>query len=425
LPYRRSQSVPVSVSPSANGRTTGTSGARASGHVSDSEHSAKPQQGTASPGSTRASPAPGKKRRASQSPEVVEITNPSPETRAKRPRTQGREPTPGRHPDKKARRQRKAERDQLFREARPTANLNGEIPPFEDPWSQYHEFNPDAASQTREEHFTQGTEHRRVSSQTSRVGEGPPIWEEAARRRKVEEEFAKNQAKLKAEREEQHARAKGCSRRSCSPQAGLSGRATRKEGRGGRSANTYGAYGRTQSGTYYSHSTNWEGFAGPSGSSKGSSRTYEYARAGQSDARTAYTQRNAHATVQQAWQPKQALECYNKLCAAFDGAKYTEDSVLKFSAIPWPVLERPPVRIADLDWDAVDKFFKSVKLLLTGHEYDTLVDKSHKRFHPDRWRARTGAYKYLEGSEDARKEVETKVNMVSQVITPLWAERNR
>ncbi|KAH7099660.1 hypothetical protein BKA62DRAFT_596112, partial [Auriculariales sp. MPI-PUGE-AT-0066] len=67
---------------------------------------------------------------------------------------------------------------------------------------------------------------------------------------------------------------------------------------------------------------------------------------------------------------------------AFDGAKYTEDSVLKFSAIPWPVLEKPPIRITDLDWDAVDKFFKSVKLLLTGHDYDTLVDKSHKRDMP-------------------------------------------
>jgi hypothetical protein len=41
-----------------------------------------------------------------------------------------------------------------------------------------------------------------------------------------------------------------------------------------------------------------------------------------------------------------------------------------------------------VDWASVEKFFEAIKPRMRFHEFKILVQDSHRRFHPDRWRAR-------------------------------------
>ena len=90
------------------------------------------------------------------------------------------------------------------------------------------------------------------------------------------------------------------------------------------------------------------------------------------------------------WTTQRALERYKILSEEFDSTKFCADLPLTMEAVPWPVLT-PPARfsVADVDWEAVEKFFLGVRELMGAQDYKTIVEKSHRRFHPDRWRSRS------------------------------------
>jgi hypothetical protein len=89
------------------------------------------------------------------------------------------------------------------------------------------------------------------------------------------------------------------------------------------------------------------------------------------------------------WTVTRALERYRTLCESFDGTKFSPNEPLTFEAVPWPVLTSPvSFTVEDVDWDGVEKFFDAVRYEMRTQDYVSLVEKSHRRFHPDRWRSR-------------------------------------
>ncbi|KIP02705.1 hypothetical protein PHLGIDRAFT_40425, partial [Phlebiopsis gigantea 11061_1 CR5-6] len=77
------------------------------------------------------------------------------------------------------------------------------------------------------------------------------------------------------------------------------------------------------------------------------------------------------------------------ISAEFDELKFDEGKPLTFESIPWPVLSSPfHLTVDHIEWSAVEDFFAAAKLVLDEGEYKAMVEKSHKRFHPDRWRSR-------------------------------------
>ncbi|KAI9068774.1 hypothetical protein FKP32DRAFT_1529209, partial [Trametes sanguinea] len=77
------------------------------------------------------------------------------------------------------------------------------------------------------------------------------------------------------------------------------------------------------------------------------------------------------------------------LSAEFDTVKFTAEAPVVLDLIPWPVLHSPiTLRVEDIAWTEVEDFFAHARFNMTLEEYRILVDKSRKRFHPDRWRAR-------------------------------------
>ena len=121
------------------------------------------------------------------------------------------------------------------------------------------------------------------------------------------------------------------------------------------------------------------------------------------------------------WTTQRALERYKVLSEAFDGARFSEENPASFDAIPWPVLQAPALLcVEDIDWNAVEAFFRSVRPYMRPQDYKAFVEKSHKRFHPDRWRAR-GVLKSIE-DEDFRGSLEVAANTVAQALTPLWRD---
>ncbi|KAI0930301.1 hypothetical protein AcV5_007057 [Taiwanofungus camphoratus] len=121
------------------------------------------------------------------------------------------------------------------------------------------------------------------------------------------------------------------------------------------------------------------------------------------------------------WTTQRALERYKLLCETFDTSKFTPSDPVTFEIVPWPVLHTPAtLTVEDVDWTAVEAFFNAVKPHLRAQDYKTFVEKSHKRFHPDRWRAR-GLLKSVEDIE-LRDCLEVAANTVAQALTPLWRE---
>lgn len=120
------------------------------------------------------------------------------------------------------------------------------------------------------------------------------------------------------------------------------------------------------------------------------------------------------------WTPQRALERYKTQAEVFDTAKFTDENPVTFLDIPWPVLSRPTsYRAQDIDWTAVEQFFMTVRSHMRSQDYKTLVEKSHRRFHPDRWRAR----RVLQSVEEEEKSMlEVAANTVAQAITPIWRE---
>ncbi|KIP05210.1 hypothetical protein PHLGIDRAFT_57800, partial [Phlebiopsis gigantea 11061_1 CR5-6] len=73
----------------------------------------------------------------------------------------------------------------------------------------------------------------------------------------------------------------------------------------------------------------------------------------------------------------------------FEDIKFCDTQPLTFGSVPWPLLALPhKATLDDIDWSAVEAFFAAVKLQVTTSEYKALVEQAHRRFHPDRWRAR-------------------------------------
>lgn len=121
------------------------------------------------------------------------------------------------------------------------------------------------------------------------------------------------------------------------------------------------------------------------------------------------------------WTTQRALERYKVLSEAFDGARFSEENPASFDAIPWPVLQAPALLgVEDIDWNAVEAFFRSVRPYMRPQDYKAFVQESHRRFHPDRWRAR-GILRSV-ADEETRSCLEVASNTVAQALTPLWRE---
>ncbi|KAL7281665.1 hypothetical protein ACG7TL_004982 [Trametes sanguinea] len=121
------------------------------------------------------------------------------------------------------------------------------------------------------------------------------------------------------------------------------------------------------------------------------------------------------------WTDVRAIERYKKLSEEFDAAKFTPENPVMFETIPWPVLHRPmSLRLEDIDWSSVEEFFAAARRRMRPQDYKVFVDQSHKRFHPDRWRAR-GVLKSVE-DEELRGCLEVASNTVAQALTPIWRE---
>jgi len=119
------------------------------------------------------------------------------------------------------------------------------------------------------------------------------------------------------------------------------------------------------------------------------------------------------------WTTHRALERYRTLSEEFDAAKFTSGQLITFHDIPWPVLQAPSrMTVEDVDWSAVEAFFATVKSHMRLQDYMEFVEKSHRRFHPDRWRARK--IWAAVADEVDRGYLEVAANTVAQAITPIW-----
>lgn len=119
------------------------------------------------------------------------------------------------------------------------------------------------------------------------------------------------------------------------------------------------------------------------------------------------------------WTTHRALERYRMLSEEFDAAKFTSGQLVTFHDIPWPVLHAPSrMTVEDVDWSAVEAFFAMVKPHMRLQDYMEFVEKSHRRFHPDRWRARKIWAAVTDEVE--RGYLEVAANTVAQAITPIW-----
>jgi flagellar biosynthesis GTPase FlhF len=121
------------------------------------------------------------------------------------------------------------------------------------------------------------------------------------------------------------------------------------------------------------------------------------------------------------WTTQRALERYKNLCEYFDTTKFSLDEPLAFDVVPWPILQSPmSFTVEDVDWGAVERFFEAMKPHMRAQDYNTFVEKSQRRFHPDRWRSR-GLLKSVEDDVE-RGCLEVAANTVAQALTPLWRE---
>ncbi|KAK7062658.1 hypothetical protein VNI00_000146 [Paramarasmius palmivorus] len=128
------------------------------------------------------------------------------------------------------------------------------------------------------------------------------------------------------------------------------------------------------------------------------------------------------------WTCARALERFKVLLSDFEMITFTEDIPLTAVAIPWPILKDPfeldfddsGRMLEELEWSMVEAFFRTAGRLVDISEYWSLVERTHRAFHPDRWRARRVLDTVM--NEDARGWLDAKGNMVSQAVTPLWKE---
>ncbi|KAJ7449161.1 hypothetical protein FB451DRAFT_1287705, partial [Mycena latifolia] len=119
--------------------------------------------------------------------------------------------------------------------------------------------------------------------------------------------------------------------------------------------------------------------------------------------------------------PTRALERLWLQMDEFDRIKFSEAQPLTFRAIPWPVLTDPlDMDVEQIDWNAVEAFFARCQTQMAANiaEYNSLVERVHRMFHPDKWKARGMLLSVMD--EEVRVSLETAGNVVAQAMTPLW-----
>ncbi|KAE9411507.1 hypothetical protein BT96DRAFT_968929 [Gymnopus androsaceus JB14] len=112
------------------------------------------------------------------------------------------------------------------------------------------------------------------------------------------------------------------------------------------------------------------------------------------------------------WTTQRALERYKALSEAFDTTKFNNIEPVSFDIVPWPVLASPArLSVEDIDWNAVEKFFDAVRPHMRTQDFKVFVEKSHRRFHPDRWRSRGLLKTVADEAEKGCLEVGTYASM--------------
>lgn len=121
------------------------------------------------------------------------------------------------------------------------------------------------------------------------------------------------------------------------------------------------------------------------------------------------------------WSNDASYDHFVKASEQFDKLDFRKGDVVVFETIPWPMLTRPGTFfVEDITWQAVEKFFECARYYNTTSQFRDLVEKAHKRFHPDRWRSRRVLNCVEDGEEKACLEMAA--NTVAQALTPLWKE---
>jgi hypothetical protein len=121
------------------------------------------------------------------------------------------------------------------------------------------------------------------------------------------------------------------------------------------------------------------------------------------------------------WSPTTALERFLAVCEEFDTITFSKQQPLVFENVPWPVLHRPDsLDVSTIDWSAVEGFFRQFRGQLLLFAYKDMVEKTHRRFHPDRWSSRGILATVFD--DGAREKIREAGNIVSQAITPIWCE---
>ncbi|KAJ7171096.1 hypothetical protein C8R46DRAFT_1087640 [Mycena filopes] len=121
------------------------------------------------------------------------------------------------------------------------------------------------------------------------------------------------------------------------------------------------------------------------------------------------------------WTQARALERLRFQMEEFEKIKFTETQPLTANVIPWPVLADPlDLDVEAINWTAVETFFARAKVQLAANvvEYNTLVEKVHRMFHPDKWKSRGLLVTVMD--EELKSLLETAGNVVAQAMTPLW-----
>lgn len=125
--------------------------------------------------------------------------------------------------------------------------------------------------------------------------------------------------------------------------------------------------------------------------------------------------------VRTGWTSQQAIDRFKAVSIEFDEIKFSSAQPLVFESVPWPLLRHPANHHLDIiDWAAVERFFSAMRVALKQSEYKVVVEKAHRRFHPDKWRSR-GLLLTIEDCA-LRDQLEAAGNIVAQAITPLWIE---
>lgn len=121
------------------------------------------------------------------------------------------------------------------------------------------------------------------------------------------------------------------------------------------------------------------------------------------------------------WSDIHAVNHFRVLCEEFETEKFSATSKpLTAGSIPWPVLVDPfRFKVEDLDWKMVESFFEFFEVAFHD-DYKKMVEKSHRMFHPDKWRSR-GLLSTVQ-DKTTRTCLGDAGNVVAQALTPIWTK---